>query len=162
MEEKSRVLVIGATGKLGRHLVEASLSAGHPTAALVRPTSFSDPRNSHLLHSFSLAGATLLQVHSLLLPSKCFLVFLFFFIFIILKSLLSLIWFLGRVLFRTCPVLLQQLSKWTWWSLLCHPSRSLRSRCLFKLSRKQEESRWFVQETLGRLLLFFIIYYLSI
>lgn len=83
------------------------------------------------------------------------------FICIILKFLLSLVWFLGRVLFRTYPVLLQRLSKWTWWSLLCHPSRSLRSRCLFKLSRKLEESRWFVQTILGRLLLFFIIYYLS-
>ncbi|BAD81277.1 putative isoflavone reductase homolog IRL [Oryza sativa Japonica Group] len=32
----SRILVIGGTGRLGRHLVTASLDAGHPTAVLVR------------------------------------------------------------------------------------------------------------------------------
>ncbi|EEC70264.1 hypothetical protein OsI_01072 [Oryza sativa Indica Group] len=32
----SRILVIGGTGRLGLHLVTASLDAGHPTAVLVR------------------------------------------------------------------------------------------------------------------------------
>ncbi|KAJ0962884.1 hypothetical protein J5N97_028006 [Dioscorea zingiberensis] len=59
--EKSRVLVIGATGRLGQHLITASLDAGHPTFALVRESSFSDPHKSILLHSFSDAGATLIK-----------------------------------------------------------------------------------------------------
>ncbi|CAA7395499.1 unnamed protein product [Spirodela intermedia] len=35
--EKSRVLVVGGTGYLGRRIVKASLAAGHPTFVLHRP-----------------------------------------------------------------------------------------------------------------------------
>ncbi|KAM0932898.1 putative 2'-hydroxyisoflavone reductase [Dioscorea sansibarensis] len=59
--EKTKVLVIGATGRLGQHLVTASLAAGHPTFALVRELAFSNPRKSFLLRSFSDAGVTLIK-----------------------------------------------------------------------------------------------------
>lgn len=63
MEEgKSRVLIIGVTGNLGHHLAQAALQFSHPTFALVRPSTFSDPHKSHKLHSLSNAGVTLLQV----------------------------------------------------------------------------------------------------
>ncbi|KAG0491505.1 hypothetical protein HPP92_004529 [Vanilla planifolia] len=52
-EVKSRVLVIGATGRIGRELVKASLADGHPTIAFARPSAFSYPQKSSLLHSFT-------------------------------------------------------------------------------------------------------------
>ncbi|XP_059433122.1 probable pinoresinol-lariciresinol reductase 3 [Corylus avellana] len=58
---KSRILIIGATGKLGYHLAIASLHFSHPTFALVRDSAFSDPRKYDKLHSLSNAGATLLN-----------------------------------------------------------------------------------------------------
>ncbi|XP_070662635.1 probable pinoresinol-lariciresinol reductase 3 isoform X4 [Malus domestica] len=61
MEGKSRVLIIGVTGNLGHHLAQAALQFSHPTFALVRPSTFSDPHKSHKLHSLSSAGVTLLQ-----------------------------------------------------------------------------------------------------
>ncbi|XP_034692286.1 isoeugenol synthase 1-like [Vitis riparia] len=35
--EKSKILVFGATGYLGKYMVKASVSMGHPTYAYVRP-----------------------------------------------------------------------------------------------------------------------------
>uniref|UniRef100_A0A0E0K457 NmrA-like domain-containing protein n=1 Tax=Oryza punctata TaxID=4537 RepID=A0A0E0K457_ORYPU len=55
---RSRVLVVGATGRLGGSLVRASLAAGHPTFALVRPHHFAVPDSTPLR---SLAGATLVK-----------------------------------------------------------------------------------------------------
>lgn len=60
-KEKSRVLVIGATGGLGRAMVKSSLDFGHPTFALIREPAFSDPNKSQLIQSFSLNGVTLLK-----------------------------------------------------------------------------------------------------
>ncbi|KAI5067341.1 hypothetical protein GOP47_0017869 [Adiantum capillus-veneris] len=57
----SRVLVIGATGGLGRHVVQASLACNCPTYAYVRPSAVNDPGKATLLHSFQSAGAILLQ-----------------------------------------------------------------------------------------------------
>uniref|UniRef100_A0ACD5YL20 Uncharacterized protein n=1 Tax=Avena sativa TaxID=4498 RepID=A0ACD5YL20_AVESA len=57
---RSRVLVVGATGRLGGSLVRASLAAGHPTFALVRPHHFALPDNAPL-KSLAAAGATLLK-----------------------------------------------------------------------------------------------------
>ncbi|MCO5578281.1 hypothetical protein L7F22_032120 [Adiantum nelumboides] len=37
MASKSRVLIFGATGYVGRHIAKASLNAGHPTFLFVRP-----------------------------------------------------------------------------------------------------------------------------
>lgn len=59
--EKSKILIIGATGSLGYHLAESSLKFCHPTFALVRDSSFSDPIKSHKLQCLSHAGVTLLK-----------------------------------------------------------------------------------------------------
>ncbi|KAK7341476.1 hypothetical protein VNO80_24406 [Phaseolus coccineus] len=59
--EKSKILIIGATGSLGYHLAEASLKFCHPTFALVRHSAFSHPNKAQKLHSLSQAGATLLK-----------------------------------------------------------------------------------------------------
>ncbi|CAN6446672.1 unnamed protein product [Victoria cruziana] len=57
MEGNSRVLIIGVTGRLGRHLAEASLSSGHPTCALIRPTALtSSLEKSQLLQSLVSSG----------------------------------------------------------------------------------------------------------
>ena len=67
MEEKkkSRILIVGVTGNLGFQLAKASLRHSHPTFGLVRD--FTNPTNSHKLHSLSDAGATLLKARFLLL-----------------------------------------------------------------------------------------------
>lgn len=59
--EKSKVLIIGATGKLGYHIAKASIEGSHPTFALVRDSAFSDPLKSDKLRSLSDAGAVLLK-----------------------------------------------------------------------------------------------------
>ncbi|XP_072150330.1 uncharacterized protein [Setaria viridis] len=59
--EETRILVIGGTGRLGRHIVAASARLGHPTAALVRDTAPSDPAKAALLRSFRDAGVTLVK-----------------------------------------------------------------------------------------------------
>ncbi|RLN21870.1 hypothetical protein C2845_PM07G04020 [Panicum miliaceum] len=59
--EKSRILVVGGTGCLGRHVVAASARLGHPTFALVRDTAPSDAAKAALLKSFQDAGVTLLK-----------------------------------------------------------------------------------------------------
>ncbi|KAI0523976.1 hypothetical protein KFK09_003340 [Dendrobium nobile] len=41
--EKSKILIIGGTGYIGKHIVAASAKLGHPTFVLVRPSSASDP-----------------------------------------------------------------------------------------------------------------------
>jgi NAD dependent epimerase/dehydratase family enzyme len=40
--EKSRVLIIGGTCHIGKHIVAASLCLGHPTAVLIREFAPSD------------------------------------------------------------------------------------------------------------------------
>ncbi|KAF0934889.1 hypothetical protein E2562_028887 [Oryza meyeriana var. granulata] len=55
---RSRVLVVGATGRLGGSLVRASLAAGQPTFALVRPHHLAVPDSAPLR---SLTGATLVK-----------------------------------------------------------------------------------------------------
>ncbi|KAI6677731.1 hypothetical protein NL676_038527 [Syzygium grande] len=59
--KKSRVLIVGATGKLGHELAKASLNFSHPTFALVRETAFADPNKLVKLRSLSDAGVTLLK-----------------------------------------------------------------------------------------------------
>ncbi|KMT00421.1 hypothetical protein BVRB_9g217250 [Beta vulgaris subsp. vulgaris] len=58
---KSRVLIIGATGNLGYHIAKASIDESHPTFALVREITSSDPLKSHKLQSLSDAGALILK-----------------------------------------------------------------------------------------------------
>ncbi|KAH9292842.1 hypothetical protein KI387_041971, partial [Taxus chinensis] len=57
----SKVLIVGATGYLGRKLVTACLAHAHPTFLLVRPDFVSSIHKSQLLTSFKQAGAHLVQ-----------------------------------------------------------------------------------------------------
>ncbi|PON71420.1 Hopanoid-associated sugar epimerase [Parasponia andersonii] len=59
MADKSKILVIGATGYIGKYIVKASAKAGHPTFALVREISASNPEKSQLFESFKSSGVTL-------------------------------------------------------------------------------------------------------
>ncbi|CAM6092436.1 unnamed protein product [Calypogeia fissa] len=56
----SKVLIIGATGGMGKYLTNASIKLGHPTFALVRSTTPSDPAKAELLKSFHDNGVTVL------------------------------------------------------------------------------------------------------
>ncbi|XP_028797011.1 probable pinoresinol-lariciresinol reductase 3 [Neltuma alba] len=58
---KSKILIIGATGRLGYHLTKASLEFSHPTFALVRESAFSDPNKAQKIQSLSDSGATILK-----------------------------------------------------------------------------------------------------
>lgn len=61
-DEKSKILVIGGTGYIGKHVVAASARLGHPTFALVRDVApGSDPAKAQLLKSFQDTGVTLLK-----------------------------------------------------------------------------------------------------
>jgi len=59
MAQKSKILVLGGTGYIGKHIVEASAKAGHPTFALVRESTVSHPEKSKLIESFKTSGVTL-------------------------------------------------------------------------------------------------------
>ena len=63
--EKSKVLIIGGTGYIGKFVVEASVKAGHPTFALVRQSTVSDPVKGKLVEHFKTLGVTLLIVRHL-------------------------------------------------------------------------------------------------
>ncbi|KAK8952471.1 hypothetical protein KSP39_PZI004722 [Platanthera zijinensis] len=58
--EKSRVLVVGGTGYLGRRIVGASIAEGHPTFVLHRPEIGIDIEKVQMLLSFREQGALLL------------------------------------------------------------------------------------------------------
>ncbi|KAL3527120.1 hypothetical protein ACH5RR_011776 [Cinchona calisaya] len=60
MAAKSKILIIGATGYIGKFVVEASAIAGHPTFALVRETTVSDPKKAPIIESFKTLGVTIL------------------------------------------------------------------------------------------------------
>ncbi|KAK7406724.1 hypothetical protein VNO78_08354 [Psophocarpus tetragonolobus] len=57
---KSKILVLGGTGYIGKFIVKASAEAGHPTFALVRETTLSHPEKSKLIETFKTSGVTLL------------------------------------------------------------------------------------------------------
>ncbi|CAD5317267.1 unnamed protein product [Arabidopsis thaliana] len=59
--EKSKILVIGGTGYIGKFLVEASAKAGHSTFALVREATLSDPVKGKTVQSFKDLGVTILH-----------------------------------------------------------------------------------------------------
>ncbi|XP_006663942.1 isoflavone reductase homolog [Oryza brachyantha] len=59
--EKSRVLVVGGTGFVGRRVVAASLAEGHPTYVLMRPEIGLDLEKLQMLLSFKAQGARLLE-----------------------------------------------------------------------------------------------------
>ncbi|XP_042493033.1 phenylcoumaran benzylic ether reductase Betv6-like [Macadamia integrifolia] len=60
MAEKSKILVIGGTGYIGTFIVEASAKSGHPTFALIRESTASDPAKAQLVESFKNSGVTFL------------------------------------------------------------------------------------------------------
>ncbi|KAE8656049.1 Isoflavone reductase-like protein [Hibiscus syriacus] len=60
MAEKSKILVIGGTGYIGKFIVEASAKEGHPTFALVRETTLSDPVKGKIIDDFKNLGVQLL------------------------------------------------------------------------------------------------------
>ncbi|ONI05760.1 hypothetical protein PRUPE_5G023200 [Prunus persica] len=59
--EKSKVLVVGGTGYLGRRIVSASLSQGHPTYVLQRPEIGLDIDKLQMLLAFKKQGAHLVE-----------------------------------------------------------------------------------------------------
>ncbi|KAL8490471.1 hypothetical protein ACS0TY_026097 [Phlomoides rotata] len=60
MAEKSKILIIGGTGYIGKFIVEASAKSGHPTFALVRESTISDPVKGELIQGFKNSGVTIL------------------------------------------------------------------------------------------------------
>uniref|UniRef100_A0A0E0ML63 NmrA-like domain-containing protein n=1 Tax=Oryza punctata TaxID=4537 RepID=A0A0E0ML63_ORYPU len=59
--EKSRVLIVGATGYIGRRIVAASLAEGHPTYVLLRPEIGLDIDKLQMLLAFKAQGARLVE-----------------------------------------------------------------------------------------------------
>ncbi|KAJ9704770.1 hypothetical protein PVL29_003018 [Vitis rotundifolia] len=59
MSEKSKILIIGGTGYIGKFIVAASARSGHPTFALVRESNVSNPSKSEIIESFKSSGVTL-------------------------------------------------------------------------------------------------------
>ncbi|KAL6346892.1 hypothetical protein AAG906_003009 [Vitis piasezkii] len=59
MSEKSKILIIGGTGYIGKFIVAASARSGHPTFALVRESTVSNPSKSEIIESFKSSGVTL-------------------------------------------------------------------------------------------------------
>lgn len=62
MAEKSKILIIGGTGYIGKFILEASAKAGHPTVALVRESTLSSPDKAHLINNFRNLGVHFLIV----------------------------------------------------------------------------------------------------
>ncbi|XP_058092061.1 eugenol synthase 2-like isoform X3 [Magnolia sinica] len=59
MAEKSKILIIGGTGYIGKFVVEASAKAEHPTFALIRESTVSDLEKAKLIENFKNHGVTL-------------------------------------------------------------------------------------------------------
>lgn len=59
--EKSKVLVVGGTGYLGRRIVKASLEEGHETYVVQRPEIGLDIEKLQMLLSFKKQGAILVK-----------------------------------------------------------------------------------------------------
>ncbi|PHT98834.1 Isoflavone reductase-like protein [Capsicum chinense] len=61
MAEKIKALIIGGTGYIGKFVVEASAKSGHPTFALVRDTTVSDPVKGKIVESFKNLGVSIVN-----------------------------------------------------------------------------------------------------
>jgi phenylcoumaran benzylic ether reductase len=61
MAEKSKILIIGGTGYIGKSIVEASAKSGHSTFALVREATLSDPVKGKIIENFKNLGVTLIH-----------------------------------------------------------------------------------------------------
>ena len=62
MAGKSKILIIGGTGYIGKFIVEASAEEGHPTFAFVRESTVSDPVKGKVIENFKNLGVQLLYV----------------------------------------------------------------------------------------------------
>ncbi|ESW20727.1 hypothetical protein PHAVU_005G009800 [Phaseolus vulgaris] len=60
MERKNRIVVFGGSGYIGKHLVKASISLGHPTILYTRPSQ-TLPSKTQLYKDFISMGVTLVQ-----------------------------------------------------------------------------------------------------
>ncbi|ESW28972.1 hypothetical protein PHAVU_002G033300 [Phaseolus vulgaris] len=60
MAAKSKILVLGGTGYIGKFIVKASTEAEHPTFVLIRENTVSHPEKSKLIETFKASGVTLL------------------------------------------------------------------------------------------------------
>ncbi|XP_049396137.1 isoflavone reductase homolog A622-like [Solanum stenotomum] len=60
MEEKSKILIIGGTGYIGKYLVKESVKCGHSTFILVRESTLANPEKSKLIDTFKSIGVTLI------------------------------------------------------------------------------------------------------
>jgi uncharacterized protein YbjT (DUF2867 family) len=60
MATKSKILVIGATGYVGKYIAEASAKAGNPTFALIRASTLASPAKAQELDGLKSVGVTLL------------------------------------------------------------------------------------------------------
>ncbi|KAI3500043.1 hypothetical protein L1887_35858 [Cichorium endivia] len=63
MAEKSKILIIGGTGYIGKFIAEASAKEGHPTFILTRERTIKHPEKSKLLDNFKSLGAKLGDLH---------------------------------------------------------------------------------------------------
>ncbi|KAL8129535.1 hypothetical protein V2J09_018690 [Rumex salicifolius] len=61
MASKSRILVIGGTGYIGKFIVEASANNGHQTFALVRGSTVSSPAKAPIVDKFKTLGVNLVN-----------------------------------------------------------------------------------------------------
>ncbi|CAA2959183.1 isoeugenol synthase 1-like [Olea europaea subsp. europaea] len=62
IDEKGKILIFGATGYLGKYMVTACVSMGHPTYAYVRPIKpDADSSKLELFKSFEAMGVTVIQ-----------------------------------------------------------------------------------------------------
>lgn len=62
MAEKSKILVIGGTGYIGKFIVEASAKLGNPTFALVRNETISNSDKAPIIDNFKKLGVNLVTV----------------------------------------------------------------------------------------------------
>lgn len=64
MSDKSKILIIGGTGYIGKFIVAASARLGHPTFALIRESTVSNPSKSGIIESFKSSGVSLVYVRT--------------------------------------------------------------------------------------------------
>ncbi|KAK1326094.1 Isoeugenol synthase 1 [Acorus calamus] len=60
---ESKILVIGATGYIGKHLIRASVAAGHPTTVLIKAETLAstDPSKQSLFKEFESIGVKIVK-----------------------------------------------------------------------------------------------------
>ncbi|XP_042061203.1 phenylcoumaran benzylic ether reductase POP1-like [Salvia splendens] len=61
MTGKSKILIIGGTGYIGKLIVIAAVAAAHPTFVLIRDSTLSKPQKSELIRSFTDSGVNFIH-----------------------------------------------------------------------------------------------------